>query len=630
MAGQSTPLAGGGGAVVRQMFADAEKVQPIKISAGPELGEELDGVLPGAWVPNRLGLPADCPVVPLGMCGNCAWFIDPIGQLQRFEPPYGKGHLLGLFCGDDRYLAWAWPRLTKDGSVDGYAAEKAAASLVTACKLKGVWNGVNQVRGRGVWLAADGRLIMHTGNQIIAGGRAEQPGEIDGMVYPARPRIPGPLPYATDEMDGYVRLVLEALRSWHWARPDVDPIIMLGWIGAGFLGGALPWRPSVFVTGDAATGKSTLQGLVKGIFGEWLTQTSNTTGAGIYQHIGLDCTPVAVDEMEGGGDNRKAVAVLELMRQAASGALMLRGGDRNNPVSFEARSAFLFSAINTPPLRPQDLSRMALLRLYRLKRGQQAPALSPQTLSMVGRFILRRLSDEWSRFSQTYGAFRQELSETGMDGRGQDTFGTLLTCADMILHRGWSDDRLSTVTVAGDVRPWRDVMSVSQMVEFEDRSDNWRLCLSHMLTVPVEAWRHGTRSTVGQALMQYWDDTRENYPDIEKEKELRQVLGQAGLGLVKHAAGDGRAGREALAVPNQSPLVRRLFVDSPWAGDVGASVWSQALRQAPRGKVYETARARVNGDVPNCTLIFLDGLYGHNGVMTLTGAERVTPGPDPL
>jgi predicted ATPase len=33
---------------------------------------------------------------------------------------------------------------------------------------------------------------------------------------------------------------------------------VLGWIAAATIGGALDWRPSLWITGDLSTGKSTL------------------------------------------------------------------------------------------------------------------------------------------------------------------------------------------------------------------------------------------------------------------------------------------------------------------------------------------------------------------------------------
>ncbi len=120
------------------------------------------------------------------------------------------------------------------------------------------------------------------------------------------------------------------------------------------------------------------------------------------------------------------------------------------------------------------------------------------------------------------------------------------------------------------------------MIEFEDAPENWRACLDHMLAVPVEAWRNGTKKTIGQLLEAVFNKA-DGYTDV---KLMRAELGAAGLGCSTSA----RAARW-LAVPNQDPALRKLFEGTKWAGDFGASVWTGALRQAPRERSTTSGRA---------------------------------------
>lgn len=596
-------------AEIRTSLADAEPLRAIRRDSEPPPGVEH-----GGWrgeYADPFGLPLGCPVIPLGISSSVGWFLDPIGQVQELAPPYGKGHLLGLFAGNANYLTWAWPRFGKGGTVDGYAAEQAAADLIGACAYKGPWDSIDKVRGRGCWVDGGGNLVVHVGTSVIVAKRGEAPGEIDGFVYPTRARIPGPVSFKEDIPWNPAQVLRPILRSWTWQRPDVDPMLLLGWIGAAYLGAALPWRPMVFLTGDKGTGKSTLQALIKGLFGEWLIQSADTTAAGLYQHIGLDSIPIAVDELESEADVRKQKAVLKLARLASSGAAMLRGGDRHKGVEFNARSAFLFSSINAPPLEPQDLSRMALLRLDKLTPGQPAPKFDPRTMGIIGRCILRRLIEEWPRFEETFEAFAGELGAAGMDGRGQAQFGTLLTCADMLEHQGWDNERLSyACDVEGELIPWRELLQPSQMHEFEDAIENWRGCLSHLLSVRVDAWRNGGRQTVGQVVEGYYAK-EDGLTDINAANSL---LAQAGLKIVWRQHG-GQRPVYYLAVHNQGVLVRELFAGSKWHGEMGAAVWSPALRMGERGKLWELGTVRINGVQSKATLISLDGLYGEDGVM---------------
>ncbi len=618
---------------VRAFVSDAEPVRTVgRFRGDPEPGQQLNGINPGKWVEDSLGLPPDCPVTPLGVEGGINWYLDPIGQLVAYGKPYGQADTLELFRGRHLYLYWAWPKWRVSESekgeeefeVTGWANEKAREVLIAAATAKGPWSAVEKVRGRGTWVDVAGNLVLHCGEDIMIGGGKTPPGEIGGFVYPTRPPIVKPWPRPVPEADNPAAVLRLKLATWSWARPGIDPHLLLGWIGVAFLGAALPWRSAVFLTGDKGTGKSTLQKLLNGIFGTWLLQTTNATAAGIYQHVGNDSLPVAVDEFEGKADNSKAKALLELARQAASGGLLLRGGDRHKGVEFEARSAFLFSSINTPPMEPQDLSRFALLCLHKLKQqdeDEEGPDLDPQVLGTIGRHILRRLVDEWPRFHETWKAFKRELGRGGMDGRGQDTFGTLLACADLIEHEGWDEKRLQ-FPYEGDLRNWADLLSAQRMVEFEDATENWRLCLDHLLSVPVDAWRNGTKSTVGQVIEAWYFDK-----DYTKQIDLvRHQLASAGLSLQQ----SGHDVKTAwLVIPNQNPLTRKLFEGTKWAGDIGASVWSGALRQAPRGEVYEVGQGRVNGVKSKCTLISLEALYGPKGIMADSPSVN-TPRPDPM
>lgn len=149
------------------------------------------------------------------------------------------------------------------------------------------------------------------------------------------------------------------------------------------------------------------------------------------------------------------------------------------------------------------------------------------------------------------------------------------------------------------------------MAEFDDASENWRLCLDHLLSVPVEAWRNGARTTVGQVVEAWHVDSQEAFGN--DVKEVRKLLGQAGLTLERRGRGGGG---DWLAIPNQNPLTRRLFDGTKWGGEAGAGVWSGALRQGPRDVVWTLGQPRVNGVKCKCTLISLNALYSAGGLMS--------------
>ncbi len=576
-------------AAIRDADADDE-ISRIGVF-DPLPGAPLDGVEPGEWTADEYGLPPGCPVIPLGTEDGTFFFLDTIGQMRALkERDMSQSGLNALFMGRHLWLYWAFPKKDKKGNPTSWRPEKLREVLMQACARKGAWSAADRVRGRGVWRGRDGRLIIHCGDRLIS-ERGEEPlGELENMVYPTRPPTARPWPNTMAGKPGPARELLPLLKSWNWVRPQLDPVLLTGWIGVAFLGGALKWRPEVFIIGDKGTGKSSLQADLKGIFGAALVQAADTTAAGLYQQLKFDSLPVAVDEFEAKADTRKAKAVIELGRISASGGPMFRGGDNHKGTQFYGRSAFLFSAINTPPLDPQDLSRLALLRLRRLEAGVKKADISPDRLATWGRQILRRLMDNWHRWEATYEAWRDFLAECGHDGRGQDTFGTLMAMADMVI----GDDAMALDIEIGPnaetFEAWRPLLAAETLTEYDDAAENWQLCLNHMLTQRIEAWRGGTRHTVGEVLTEFFEADVGD-PDALKFVPARRLLEQTGLTILK-PGGKGLAFE--LFVPNQNALVHELMKNTKWQGELSAGSWSHALRGAPPDR-WRDCSARING-----------------------------------
>ena len=526
-------------------------------------------------------------MIPLGVDGDLYWFLDTVGQLRSLEyNQFGQSAINSLFMGRHFYLYWAWPRKNKEGEITAWRAEKAREDLMNACARKGAWNAVEQARGRGAWKLSDGRLAIHCGSQLFVDGKAAGLGELMGDVYMTRPPILTPWPKPIGAHKGPAAYLLPMLRTWNWARPDIDPILMLGWLAAAAFGGALPWRPVVYVTGDKATGKSSLQNLIKALYSRALIKTADTTAAGIYQLLKSDALPVAVDELEGKADTRRAKAIIELARLASSGDLMLRGGEAHSGTQFNARSCFMFSSINTPPLEPQDLSRMALLKLYRLPKGSVAPDHDEAKLARTGRMIMRQMSDGWPRFPSVWQAYRKALAEAGHDSRGQDTFGTLLACADILI--GNDADILNVPmgsNASANLSEWSELLAADKTAELEDAIENWRLCLNLILSTPIEAWRGGGQQTMGKLL-------EELYHNKIEFNDAKAIAQNAGLTLLEVST---EYPQRSLFIPNQHPNLHRLLKDTKFAGEPGAGIWSGSLRQAYPPGIYRVGQARVTG-----------------------------------
>jgi hypothetical protein len=582
----------------------------------PEIGAPRDGIKPGQWGAPP-DMPPDCPVRVLGFGdGDVLYMIDNNGMLTGQDPSgFGQKYVIRLFGDRVRYVYWAWPRFTAKGEVDNFRTEKVYESFCGEASRRiverGLWSPADRVRGRGAWRSAGGGLIYHAGSYLFADGRRIKSGcEIDGHFYPLRPNLPEPWPTPVSAADNPAIDIGRYLQTWSWGRPKVDPLIVLGFLAAAPMSGALRWRPSAFLVGDKAVGKSTLQNFMKLLLGDGVIKTDDTTEAGIYQRLGMDALPVQIDELEAGADNRRVMAVVSLARIAASGGLRLRGGQDHKGIEFVARSCFFFSAINPPPLNAADWSRLAVLSVHKLDPDKvaSAPVLSEQLLADAGRKMLRRLLDNWHQFDGLFDDYRAALQRGGHDSRGCDTYGTFLAAAHVLL----GDEGIDALGLPIEsFDHWADWLGVKSLPEMGDQDENWRECLSWLLQHRVDAWRGGQHLVIGGVLQ----DLRSGIDRTLEFDKANALLALTGLKLVPSRS---RADPKwqfrglRLAVPNRGDAVGRIFAGSKWAGGPGgAGVWASALRQGPRSVVLADAGSnllRINGDVHRCTMIDLDAL----------------------
>lgn len=556
---------------------------------GGESGGEGGGAR--RYRPPMESLPEDCPVTPLGMIGDSCLYLDAIGQFTKLR---GRDHarlaILQLFGPRNEILADYFPSYNKDGEPTGKADyQRAAEVLIRDCGLKGVINPMDRIRGVGAWTGEDGRLILHCGDRIFKGPAAgtgskagekprmpsdpwQRPGEIGAHIYPGQPAAMRPFARNEKARRQAGRRLFEILKQWHWRRGDIDARLILGWVVCAFLGGALKWRPMVWVTGGRGTGKSTLHDYLRDVLGEWRLFTSDATAAGIWQALGYDARAVALDELESDPNGDKAQKVIYLARQAGSGGVILRGGQSHDGAQFTARACFMFSSIFIPALTPQDRSRMAILDLNKI-RTTKLPDGTPEQLREIGRHLLQHLVENWYRWEATLTAYREALQAVGHSARAVDQFGTLLAAHDMALADGLMEPEILAGTLAEELSPAK--LAESDVSDGDDGG-----ALEHLLSTTIEIERE--RRSLGAFLQEAWaclerqpNSLGEAYrDDDDRFKKLNRGLADHG---VRFVSTDGEH-RNMLAVAGSHAGLRRIFAGSTWQSAAGTrGVWLQAL-----------------------------------------------------
>jgi hypothetical protein len=576
---------------------------------GPELGG-------GRY--ERPPFPPGCPVKPLGIAAGIdgsqkCFYLDVNGQLVGLEAGnrHGKNSLIALFGARSDWLEanfpqWSAPKyegrgasrvLVSPSEIVGFDQAEASRALIEESVRRGIFDPTGKMRGRGAHPLPLGGVVIHHGDKLLI-SRQRVSGEVydfawqdvglfERHVYPAAEPIPRP--WHESVPPTAANTLLKLLRSWRWKRERIDPQFMLGWIGAAMLGGALEWRPNIWLTGGKGTGKSTLNGrdkLLHQLFGDGVFRTGNASAAAIRQSLKNATVPVLFDEIEASEDNRRVDEVIALARVASSGDVMHRGGQDHQAHEFTIRSCFQFSSINIPPLQPQDRSRLAILELKPFEPGDKAPVFSDYDFADIGRRLQRRMLDGWHRLAATKERFHEALALRGHVARACDQFGTLLACADLLLN--------DELPAHDEVDFWATLCAPDRMAEISEATPDETACLNHILTSMVQsrggddremlgtwigrvvaeaidppAFADGTYDKTRERLIQYGLKLVNPVWHPEKRDAAGNVIRKAGWGAAQFD--QRRPGY--LAVANSHRALAELFKGTVWQG----GVWKTAL-----------------------------------------------------
>jgi hypothetical protein len=297
--------------------------------------------------------------------------------------------------------------------------------------------------------------------------------------------------------------------------------------------------------------------------------------------------------------------------------MRIRGGADHKGVEFMARSPFLFSAINPPPINKASLSRLAVLQLRTLDASAKPPVL--KDVEQVAPKLLRRVADNYEFFLDRLEDYKAVLHQGGHSSRGQATFGTLLAAAHMLLgDAGMEHEAVGFPIEKLDI--WAELLKAATTPEVANSDPNWSRCIEAFLTAPIDAFNKGERMTVGQVLSDL--ATEINNMTISN---ARLRLATCGLGVLER--GFGGAGY-TLCIPQSGKDVAKLLEGTPWAGRGSEGSWTWALNQGPeeivRGKVLlkgasnqaerrEGNRVTIGGTQRRCIFVSLEDLWKWQG-----------------
>jgi len=261
------------------------------------------------------------------------------------------------------YWSQNFPPTNKNsGSVDW---DLAADSMIRRSQEVGVYDS-KRIRGRGAWFD-DGRSVVHAGDKLVLNGNQIDLDAIDSRyIYPLANAMDVTLekPLPSSEAVKFMR-ICEMVR---WEDP-IASRLLAGWCFLAPICGAIDWRPHLWLTGPAGSGKSTVLTRIMraSLGGMFIHAAGDTTEAGLRQRLRADALPVLFDEFESEREKaaQKTQDVLSLVRQSSSdtGAEIIKGGANGQDDSYLIRSMFAFASISVNIKGQADESRLTVLSM---------------------------------------------------------------------------------------------------------------------------------------------------------------------------------------------------------------------------------------------------------------------------
>ena len=449
------------------------------------------------------------------------------------------------------HLNWWEDRFPKKS---GFDLDSAMNWIIQTSHSKGVFKPKN-IRGRGAWIDKS-RTVLHVGHHLIVNGTPAPLGSIDSRyIYEqAEPlELEAGQPLHVRDANHLVKM----LELVNWERP-ISAYLLAGWCVIAPICGALKWRPHVWLTGSAGTGKSwILHNVVRRLLGECaLVAQGETSEAGLRQQLGNDALPVLFDEAE--GEDRRAAdrmqQILALARAASTddGGLIIKGTAGHSSKSFTIRSCFAFASISPQVSGQADRSRVTLLSIRRNPDEERSRSQWEQLQSIYHRHI----TDDFVR-----GLQARTISMMATILKNAATFSN---AAALVIGEQRTGDQLGAVLAGAyalhsngeitfeDAVDWirqRDWSEEKSLDQTKDEAALLRLLLEQ--TVVIESHSSKFSRTVMECINIY----RGGY-DIDAILPDRAEMHLKRIGFIV----DG--GRVIIA--NQSEWIRRTLRDTPW------------------------------------------------------------------
>jgi len=393
---------------------------------------------------------------------------------------------------------------TNGGLTGGKLSQAITNNLLAQSHAFGTFDE-EKIRGIGAWFD-DGKTVIHMGDCLKIDGEKIKIPEYEGSyIY----ELANHTEIFDDETTANVKEASDIMKVFNLLplKNLSHQKLLAGWCVVAPICGILPWRPHVWLTGQAGVGKSySVDNIVIPMIGSIALQVvSEASEAGIRQLLGKDARPVINDETE--AENKSALEKLQnkiLLARASSSessATIVKGSANHKAVSFKVRSCFMFSSINVNLQMQSDISRFTVIDFNDKKK------INPENFEQLKKNINKYLDKKncsrvRARTIKMIPVIRENISVFAKVGaelfdsqRDADQYAAMLAGYCSLI----SDDVITEAAAAELIK----AMQVGVEVEKEERNDSEK-CLDAILQgeirIEFEDMRKSRMLSIGELI----------------------------------------------------------------------------------------------------------------------------------
>lgn len=452
----------------------------------------------------------------------------------------------------------------------------ATDAMIQTCAAEGLFNPQNVI-GRGIWII-DGKAVTHYGDEVLIDGQRYVPKKIPREVAGKKVFEAGePLQLGKPDASADFTQIESILSELSFQTPDAA-LLISGWVVCGMAAGALHWRPHLWVTGKAGSGKSAVINTVKRLLGNCGEHyTGETTEAGIRQDLKHDCRPVTYDEAEPKTHQAQMALqkVLNLFRQASSDetAKIAKGTVSGKGINFRIRSCIMMGSCNALLTEEPDKTRFFVAEMAKPMEKKKYLKWEFKMHNVFNKgfqaALHTRISENIITLAANAKTFASVLAERFQNNRAGDQYGVLMAGAYLL-----TSTDLITAAIASD---WiKDIKFPPDEIITDDQSDEvelWHYMLERMILFKKQSgdkilnMDRPLAEMIDAAAMNH---TPQNYTYMDADK----ALSDKGMKVVKEE------GIQYLAVSTNHSGIADLINRSRFAG----LDWSPILRRIKGAK----------------------------------------------